>query len=183
MCDTCEIASQRQTAQRFALLLLYLFHSYRLHMDELDGIPDPEERHRRLVELNVIEQCINLFKTGKVQRRRVKTYMEGRTYATPRIHACVFDPRTGDLRRLQVRMTTVELVCYRGSTDSFLSFCQRLTSRSTSKSCTTSTICTRFRTTFAPSPMHRSVFMQMASETSVTLSPLGLHRQCCNVQL
>lgn len=37
---------------------------YRLHKDHLDHITDNEERHRRLVELNVIEQCINLYKTG-----------------------------------------------------------------------------------------------------------------------
>ena len=46
---------------------------YRLHRIELDAIKDPEARHRRLVELNVKEQCINLFKTGVIQRRRVET--------------------------------------------------------------------------------------------------------------
>lgn len=76
---------------------------YRLHKDELDGISDPEARHRRLVELNVIEQCLNLFKTGVVQRRRVQTFKEGNEYTTPRIHACVFDPKTGDLTKLPVR--------------------------------------------------------------------------------
>lgn len=75
---------------------------YRLHKDELDGISDPEARHRRLVELNVIEQCLNLFKTGVVQRRRVQTFKEGNEYTTPRIHACVFDPKTGDLTKLPV---------------------------------------------------------------------------------
>lgn len=78
--------------------------SYRLHRDELDSIQDPEYRHRRLVELNVVEQCINLFKTGVVQRRRVETFKEGRPYTVPRIHACVFDPKTGDLNRLEVRL-------------------------------------------------------------------------------
>lgn len=73
---------------------------YRLHREELDMIEDPEQRHRRLVELNVVEQCINLFKTGVVQRRRVATYKEGQPYTTPRIHACVFDPTTGSLKRL-----------------------------------------------------------------------------------
>jgi hypothetical protein len=85
--------------------------SYRLHRNELDSISDPEQRHRRLVELNVIEQCINLFKTGVVQRQRVETFRErskpqvdpkALDYTTPRIHACVFDPKTGDMNRLQV---------------------------------------------------------------------------------
>jgi hypothetical protein len=78
-----------------------------LHRQELDNILDDEVRHRRLVELNVIEQCLNLFKTGVVQQRRVATYQENMAtgyadYSTPRIHACVFDPRVGDLIRLRV---------------------------------------------------------------------------------
>lgn len=76
---------------------------YRLHRKELDKIKDPEQRHRRLVELNVIEQCINLFKTGAVQRHRVETYKrKDLPYSTPRIHACVFEPATGELKQLQI---------------------------------------------------------------------------------
>ena len=30
----------------------------------------PEERHKRMVELNVIEQCLNLFKTSAWPKRR-----------------------------------------------------------------------------------------------------------------
>jgi hypothetical protein len=77
-------------------------HRYRLHRLELNALADPEQRYRRLVELNVIEQCLNLFKTGVVQKRRVDTYKEGGEYTTPQIHACVFDPNTGDMKRLQV---------------------------------------------------------------------------------
>jgi hypothetical protein len=69
----------------------------------LNAITDPEQRYRRLVELNIIEQCLNLFKTGVVQKRRVDTYKEGGEYATPQIHACVFDPTTGDMKQLPVR--------------------------------------------------------------------------------
>ena len=47
-----------------------------MHRVELDGIKDEEDRHRRLVELNVVEQCINIFKTGVVQRKRLATYVE-----------------------------------------------------------------------------------------------------------
>jgi carbonic anhydrase len=77
-------------------------HRYRLHRLELNAIEDPEQRHCRLVELNVIEQCTNLFKTGAVQRRRLDTYKEGEEYTSPQIHACVFDPKIGDLKRLVV---------------------------------------------------------------------------------
>jgi carbonic anhydrase len=80
---------------------------YRLHRVQLDAIKDPEQRHRRLVELNVVEQCINLFKTGVVQRRRVETFKEGQAYTTPRIHACVFDPKTGLLEKLDVSIDEI----------------------------------------------------------------------------
>jgi carbonic anhydrase len=39
---------------------------YRTHREELDAIADEEARHRRLVELNVMEQCLNLYKTGEL---------------------------------------------------------------------------------------------------------------------
>jgi hypothetical protein len=41
---------------------------------ELNGITDLNARQRRLVELNVIEQCLNIFKTAVVQRKRVETH-------------------------------------------------------------------------------------------------------------
>ena len=39
---------------------------YRLHFDELDALSDVDDdaKHKRLVELNVVEQCLNLYKTG-----------------------------------------------------------------------------------------------------------------------
>ena len=43
--------------------------TYRLHKGELDAIKDPQARQRKLVELNVEEQCINVFKTAVVKRR------------------------------------------------------------------------------------------------------------------
>lgn len=48
--------------------------AYRLHKKELDGIHDLRARQHRLVELNVIEQCLNVFKTAVVQRSRVESY-------------------------------------------------------------------------------------------------------------
>jgi carbonic anhydrase len=71
---------------------------YHLHKEELDAISDPDVRHRRFVEINVIEQCLNVFKSGIVQQRRKETYLEGEMM--PRVHAMVFDPKTGDLKRI-----------------------------------------------------------------------------------
>jgi len=73
----------------------------RLHKDELKAIRDSEARHRRLVELNVTEQCLNIFKSACVQRRRLQTYTEGEeSLALPRVHGLVFDPAVGILHKL-----------------------------------------------------------------------------------
>ena len=42
---------------------------YRLHKQELTEIGDEKKRYDRLVELNVLEQCINVIKTAAVQQR------------------------------------------------------------------------------------------------------------------
>jgi len=75
---------------------------YKMHYAELQAIADQDEREKRLVELNVQEQCMNLFKTNDVQKRRVYTAQRPHRYAfaMPRIHAMVFAPGDGILRRL-----------------------------------------------------------------------------------
>jgi carbonic anhydrase len=76
---------------------------YRLHHIELDAIEDEDKRFRRLVELNVIEQCLNLYKTDIVQSQRLATWSDpNEPYAYPRIHALVFDPSVGELNKLDV---------------------------------------------------------------------------------
>jgi carbonic anhydrase len=72
---------------------------YRLHRDELDAIANFEERKRRLVELNVQEQALNVYKTAVVQRRRMYTHVKT-GFAVPKVHAVVFEPKTGILKRL-----------------------------------------------------------------------------------
>jgi len=86
--------------------------TYRLHKDELDEIEDATLRQRRLVELNVIEQCLNIFKTAVVQRKRVETHLSskdlssGINFSTPRIHAFVYEPTTGKATKLRVDFAT-----------------------------------------------------------------------------
>jgi len=67
---------------------------YRLYRDELDVINDEEERYKRLVELNVVEQCMNVVKTADVQQafreRQIK------------VHGWVFDIHSGKLIDLKV---------------------------------------------------------------------------------
>jgi carbonic anhydrase len=61
---------------------------YRLHFDELSAIKDEEARHRRLVELNAEEQCVNVIKSAAYQRRR-------RARRAPQIHAWIYEVGTG----------------------------------------------------------------------------------------
>ncbi|CAE7591077.1 unnamed protein product [Symbiodinium microadriaticum] len=84
---------------------------YRMHHDELDLIADEELRHRRLVELSVVEQCVTLFKTGVVQRKR-KEYREAHNSKRgdpvyPAIHGMVFDPKVGILSKLPVKFSNI----------------------------------------------------------------------------
>lgn len=68
---------------------------YRTHLDELRAITDEAERYRRLVELNVEEQCVNVIKTAAFQRAFL-------TRGGPRVHGCVVDVRTGLLKNLNL---------------------------------------------------------------------------------
>lgn len=61
---------------------------YRLHHDELSSIKDEERRYRRLVELNVEEQCVNVLKTAVLQRAFLAS-------GAPTVHGWVFDIRNG----------------------------------------------------------------------------------------
>jgi carbonic anhydrase len=71
----------------------------RFHREELLAIEDREQRHRKLVELNVQEQCLNILKIGTVQRKRLKTFVT-ESFALPRVHGLVFDPKDGVLKKL-----------------------------------------------------------------------------------
>jgi carbonic anhydrase len=68
---------------------------YRLHKDELSALDDEELRHRRLVELNVEEQCVNVIKTAVFQRAHLTTGL-------PTVHGWVFDVHTGRLVDLRI---------------------------------------------------------------------------------
>lgn len=67
---------------------------YRLHKDELNLIEDEGIRYKRLVELNVQEQCINIIKTSEYQ----KAYKERKVT----VHGWVFDLHTGKLKDLKI---------------------------------------------------------------------------------
>jgi len=68
---------------------------YRLHEAELDAVEGEEERYRKLVELNVVEQCRNVIKTAAVQQSFEK-------YGYPIVHGWAFDVKDGLLVDLEV---------------------------------------------------------------------------------
>lgn len=67
---------------------------YRIHQEELDAIEDEESRYKRLVELNVQEQCVNVIKTAVVQKA-----IRDRDIT---IHGWVFDINSGKLIDLEI---------------------------------------------------------------------------------
>lgn len=72
---------------------------YRTHQDELDSIENEEERYKKLVELNVLEQCINVIKTAEVQ----KAYLERKIA----VHGWVFDIHSGEIIDLKINFHEV----------------------------------------------------------------------------
>jgi carbonic anhydrase len=66
----------------------------RLHQEELDTITDEEAKYKRLVELNVQEQCMNVLKTADVQ-----TAYRDRGIT---VHGWVFDIHSGKLIDLNI---------------------------------------------------------------------------------
>lgn len=67
---------------------------YRIHKVELNKIEDEEEKYKRLVELNVQEQCVNVIKTAEVQ----KAYRERGIS----VHGWIFDIHSGKLIDLNI---------------------------------------------------------------------------------
>ena len=67
---------------------------YRIHKEELNAIADQDEKYKRLVELNVQEQCINVIKTAEVQQAFINRSIT--------VHGWVFDIHSGKLIDLKI---------------------------------------------------------------------------------
>lgn len=72
---------------------------YRIHHDELDAISDEEEKYKRLVELNVQEQCVNVLKTAEVQLAARKRGLK--------VHGWVFDIHSGKIIDLKIDVDSI----------------------------------------------------------------------------
>jgi carbonic anhydrase len=72
---------------------------YRIHRKTLDAITDEEEKYKKLVELNVQEQCINVIKTAEVQ----KAFKDRKL----RVYGWIFDIHSGKLIDLNINFTEI----------------------------------------------------------------------------
>lgn len=72
---------------------------YRMHSKELNEFHDEEQRYKRLVELNVQEQCINVIKTAVVQRAFREREIT--------VHGWVFDIHSGKLIDLKIDFSKI----------------------------------------------------------------------------
>jgi carbonic anhydrase len=72
---------------------------YRLHKKELNSITDEEAKYKRLVELNVQEQCINVIKTAEVQKANRDRGLK--------VYGWIFDLHTGKLIDLNIDFDTI----------------------------------------------------------------------------
>lgn len=72
---------------------------YRLHKEELNAIENEDERYRKLVELNVQEQCVNVIKTADVQIAYRKRHLT--------VHGWVMDINTGKIIDLKINFDKV----------------------------------------------------------------------------
>lgn len=93
-CNGVKAAMQSQDMGILNPWLRNIRDVYRIHRSELDIIADEDLRYKRLVELNVQEQCVNVLKTADVQ----KAYKE----RTLTVHGWVFDIKTGQLIDLKI---------------------------------------------------------------------------------
>jgi carbonic anhydrase len=68
------------------------------HLAELDGLPSEDDRHRRLCELNVIEQVVNVSQTTVAR----DAWARGQPLS---VHGWIYDLHDGLLKDLDVSVT------------------------------------------------------------------------------
>ncbi len=99
-CGGVQAAMNAQDLGALSAWLQNIRDVYRLHKVELDAFSDEKTRYKRLVELNVTEQCINLIKNYHIQRMWYET-------GYPLVHGWVYDLSHGFLNDLELNMPEV----------------------------------------------------------------------------
>jgi carbonic anhydrase len=81
--------------------LCHIKDVHRLHAKELDKIDDADAKLRRLVELNVVEQVINVCKTSIIQESWTQRKL-------PHIHGWVYELSNGFVKDLNVNIKSAD---------------------------------------------------------------------------
>lgn len=92
-CGGVQAAMSRQSRGLINKWLRHVKDVYKMHVDELEAIPDETLRFERLVELNTAEQVQHLAQLSFVQRAWRKKKM-------PTLHGWIYDIHTGLLKDL-----------------------------------------------------------------------------------
>jgi len=82
--------------------LMHIKNTYRLHQDEIDALPDENDRFNRLVELNVVEQIHALSHTSIIQE-------SWRDNGGPTLHGWVYGVHDGIITPMITRKSTDEI--------------------------------------------------------------------------
>ena len=96
----CGGVAAAMTNEQYGLVDNWLRHIkdvYRLHNKELDAIESHDQRLRRFVELNVIDQVFDLSKTSIIQNA-------WRSRELPMVHGWVYDLKTGIIEDMGVSL-------------------------------------------------------------------------------
>ena len=102
-CGGVKAAMQHEQYGLIDNWLRHIKDVYRIHSDELEAIPGEEDRFKRLVEVNVIEQVFDLSKTSIIQNA-------WRERNSPQVHGWVYDLETGLIKDLEVTMDSAREV-------------------------------------------------------------------------
>lgn len=98
-CGGVKAAMEREGIGKNSPWLQIIKDIYRIHHSELESINDTEKRYDRLVELNVREQCENIFEMDCVKNQfAIKKY--------PAVHGWIYDMRTGRIIDLKIDYKT-----------------------------------------------------------------------------
>lgn len=73
--------------------LMHIKNIYRFHKEEIEALPNEEEKMNRLVELNITEQIRNLSHTAIIQKA-------WKDHQSPVLHGCVYSLNDGILREI-----------------------------------------------------------------------------------
>lgn len=100
----CGGVSAAMSGHRHGMIDNWLCHIkdvHRIHFQELDAIEDEKQKVRRLVELNVVEQVINVCKTSIIQDSWLERQL-------PHVHGWVYELSNGIVKDLDVNIGDIE---------------------------------------------------------------------------